>query len=187
MALLRGRVVLAALVLASAVRAGAQPDASPPGASPTEYEVKAAFLYNFARFVEWPPDALRAEPFVIAVLGRDPFGTVLDETVFGKTVAGRPIQVRRASRVDEVRDAQIVFVSASEGPNMPAILKALERPGVLTVGDVEGFAERGGAINFTMQARKVRFEINPVRAEQAHLKMSSQLLKLATLVASPRP
>ena len=95
--------------------------------------------------------------------------------------------MRRASRVDEVGDAQIVFVSASEAPNTPAILKALERPGLLTVGDVEGFAERGGAINFTLHSRRVRFEINPVRAEQAHLKMSSQLLKLATLVASPRP
>ena len=82
---------------------------------------------------------------MIAVLGHDPFGAVLDETVAGKTVAGRPIQVRRASRVDEVRDAQIVFVSASEGPTPAAILKALERPGLLTVGDVRGLRRaRGG-------------------------------------------
>jgi hypothetical protein len=180
MPLLIGRLLFA-LLLVSATRAGAQADVSP--AAPTEYEVKAAFLYNFARFVEWPPEAQRAEPFVIAVLGRDPFGAVLDETVSGKTVAGRPIQVKRASRVDDVRDAQIVFVCASENKDLPAILKALERPGVLTVGDVDGFAERGGAINFTVQSRRVRFEINPARAEQAHLKMSSQLLKLATLVA----
>jgi uncharacterized protein DUF4154 len=185
MALLTARSILAALLIVGALPAGAQSDA-PVAEAPTEYEVKAAFLYNFARFVEWPPETLRAEPFVIAVLGRDPFGTVLDETVSGKTVAGRPIQVRRASRVEEVRDAQIVFVSASEAPNTPAILKALERPGLLTVGEVEGFAERGGAINFTVQSRRVRFEINPVRAQQAQLKVSSQLLKLATLVASPR-
>jgi hypothetical protein len=180
MALLTGRL-LAVLLLVTAARAGAQAEFSPP--PPTEYEVKAAFLYNFARFVEWPPDRLRAEPFVIAVLGHDPFGPVLDETVSGKMVAGRPIQVKRASRVDEVRDAQIVFVSASENKDLPAILKALDKPGVLTVGDVDGFAERGGAINVTVQSRRVRFEINPTQAEQAHLKMSSQLLKLATLVA----
>ena len=186
MALLTARSLLAAFALAWAASAGAQSDASVPAASPTEYEVKAAFLYNFARFVEWPAEALRAEPFVITILGRDPFGSVLDETVSGKTVAGRPIQVRRATRVEEVHDAHIVFVSASEGANMSAILKALEKPGLLTVGEVDGFAERGGAINFTMHSRRVRFEINPVRAEQAHLKMSSHLLKLATLVASPR-
>jgi hypothetical protein len=177
--------LLAALVLATATLAGAQGEVVPSPA-PTEYEVKAAFLYNFARFVEWPAEAVRAEPFVITVLGRDPFGTVLDETVAGKTVAGRPIQVKRASRVDEVSDASIVFVSASENKDLPTILKALDRPGVLTVGDMDGFAQRGGAINFTVQSRRVRFEINPASAEQAHLKMSSQLLKLATLVP-PRP
>ena len=175
---------MATVLVASALRAGGQAEIAP--AAPTEYEVKAAFLYNFARFVEWPAEGARAEPFVIAVLGRDPFGAVLDETVSGKTVAGRPIQVKRASRVDEVRDAQIVFVSASENKDLPTILKALDRPGVLTVGDVDGFAQQGGAINFTMHSRRVRFEINPASAEQAHLKMSSQLLKLATLVA-PRP
>jgi hypothetical protein len=139
---LKARGVVAGLVLA-AVAARAQPDAPPAGSAPTEYEVKAAFLYNFARFVEWPPESFRdpQEPFVIAILGRDPFGPVLDGTVAGKQVAGRPIAVKRAGHVDEVRDAQIVFVCASERPNMAAILKGLDRPGVLTLGDTEGFAE----------------------------------------------
>jgi hypothetical protein len=188
MALLTARAAAAALVLgASLVRA--QPEPSPPGATPTEYEVKAAFLYNFARVVEWPAEAGQdpGAPFVVAILGRDPFGAVLDETVAGKTVGGRPIEVRRVLHVEEARDAQIVFVSPSERANLAAILKALERPGVLTVGDTEGFATQGGAINFTVQARRVRFEINPAAAEQARLKMSSQLLKLAVLVAGPRP
>jgi YfiR/HmsC-like len=177
------RAVVAALVLGAAV-ARAQPE--PP--SPTEYEVKAAFLYNFTRFVEWPSEALRdpGASFVIAIVGRDPFGAVLDETVAGKTAGGRPIEVRRVPRVEEAREAQIVFVSSSERSNIAAILKELERPGILTVGDTDGFAMKGGAINFTMQARKVRFEINPVVTEQAGLKVSSQLLKLATLVAGPR-
>ncbi len=187
MALLSARAVVATLALgATLVRA--QPEPTPTPASPSEYEVKAAFLYNFARFVEWPAEAGHdpAAPFVIAVLGHDPFGPILDETVAGKTVGGRPIEVRRVSRPDEAREAQIVFVSPSERPNVAAILKALERPGVLTVGDTDGFAVQGGAINFTVHARRVRFEINPAAAEQARLKMSSQLLKLATLVAGPR-
>jgi hypothetical protein len=187
MALLSARAVAAALALGTTLL-HAQPEPTPPASSPTEYEVKAAFLYNFARFVEWPADTGHdaGAPFVIAILGRDPFGAVLDETVAGKTVGGRPIEVHRVPRVDDARDAQIVFVSTSERPNIPAILKALDRPGVLTVGDTDGFALRGGAINFTVQARRVRFEINPAAAEQARLKMSSQLLKLATLVAGPR-
>jgi hypothetical protein len=187
MALLSARAVVGALLLGTTL-VRAQPEPAPPASTPTEYEVKAAFLYNFARFVEWPPETGHdpGAPFVIAILGRDPFGPVLDETVAGKTVAGRPIEVHRVPRVDEARDAQIVFVSPSERANMAAILKALERPGVLTVGDTDGFAVRGGAINFTVQARRVRFEINPAVAEQAGLKMSSQLLKLATLVTGPR-
>ena len=187
MALLSRRALAAALVLqATLVRAQTEP---PAPTSPTEFEVKAAFLYNFARFVEWPAETGHdaGTPFVIAILGRDPFGAVLDDTVAGKTVGGRPIEVRRIARADEARDAQIVFVSPSERPNTAAILKALERPGILTVGDTDGFASQGGAINFTVQARRVRFEINPTAAEQARLKMSSQLLKLATLVPGPRP
>lgn len=186
MALLSTRACAAALLLLAPALVRAQPETAP--ATPTEYEVKAAFLYNFARFVEWPPEGRHdpGAPFVIAIVGRDPFGSVLDETVAGKTVGGRPIEVHRVPRVDEARDAQIVFVSPSERANMAAILKSLERPGVLTVGDTDGFALHGGAINFTVQARRVRFEINPAAAEQAGLKVSSQLLKLATLVAGPR-
>jgi hypothetical protein len=187
MALLTARTVAASVLLGASL-VGAQPEPAPTPPSPSEYEVKAAFLYNFARFVEWPAAALHdpGAPFVIAILGRDPFGSILDETVAGKTVAGRPIEVHRVPRVDDCRNAQIVYVSPSEHLNTAAILKALERPGVLTVGDTDGFAQQGGAINFTVQARRVRFEINPSVAEQAGLKMSSQLLKLATLVAGPR-
>jgi YfiR/HmsC-like len=187
-ALLSGRPVVVAFAVGLATAAARAQSDAPVRTPPTEYEVKAAFLYNFARFVEWPPETFHdaQEPFVIAVLGRDPFGPALDDTVSGKTVLGRRIEVRRATRAEDIHEAQIVFVSASERAGMPAILKTLERPGLLTVGDVDGFAEHGGAINFIMQGHKVRFEINPTKAEQARLKMSSQLLKLATLVAGPR-
>jgi hypothetical protein len=187
MALWPARSVVAALVLGAAV-ARAQPEPSSPVPPPTEYEVKAAFLYNFTRFVQWPANARPdpGAPFVIAILGHDPFGVVLDETVAGKTVGGRPIEVRRVPGVEGARDAHIVFVCPSERTNMAAILKALGRPGLLTVGDTDGFAMRGGAINLTVQANRVRFEINVAVAEQAGLKVSSQLLKLATLVVGPR-
>ena len=156
MALLIARAAMAALVLSTTL-ARAQPEPTPPIPSPTEYEVKAAFLYNFARFVDAGGGPARSgSPFVIAILGRDPFGAILDETVAGKTVAGRPIEVRRVPRVDEARDAQIVFISPSERPNTDAILKALERPGVLTVGDTDGFAQRGGDPSPCMRARCVR-------------------------------
>lgn len=185
MALLRPRAVASSLLLLAAAAARAQSDAPAPGAlAPTEYEVKAAFLYNFARFVEWPAETFRdaGQPFVVAVLGRDPFGPVLDQTLSGKTVLGRRIEVKRGDRVEDVRGAHIVFVSASERARVPSILKSLKGQGVLTVGDMDGFAERGGTINFVLRGNKVRFEINPANAEESRLRMSSQLLKLATLV-----
>jgi hypothetical protein len=183
-AVLKPRRLAVALVLAATAAVRAQSDAPPP----TEYEVKAAFLYNFARFVEWPAEAFRDAhaPFVIAVLGRDPFGRALDQTVAGKSVLGRRIEVRRADRLDGVRGAHIVFVSASERGHLSTILRAMNAPGVLVVGETDGFAQRGGAINFVLHGNKVRFEINPARAEQSRLRISSQLLKLATLVAGER-
>jgi len=102
MALLSARALAAAALLLGTSLAHAQPEPTPTPPSPTEFEVKAAFLYNFARFVEWPAETGHdpGTPFVIAILGHDPFGAVLDETVAGKTVGGRPIEVRRVARAD---------------------------------------------------------------------------------------
>lgn len=149
----------------------------------TEYEVKAAFLYNFARFVEWPREALGPPeaPFVIAVLGTDPFGEVLDRTMAGKRVAGHPVEVRRLDDPERARHAHILFVSASERDRVSIIVKATGE-NTLTVGETGDFARSGGMICFRVEDRRVRFEINPGRAEQARLKLSSQLLKLATIV-----
>jgi uncharacterized protein DUF4154 len=186
------RPALALLCLRATVALGQSASPSPsapasPTDPPSEYRVKALYLYNLARFVEWPAEARReAEaPFVIVVLGRDPFGSVLDDTMAGKAIENRRIEVRRLGRVEDAGDAQIVFVSASERRDLPAILKALDRPGVLTVGEWDGFAEQGGMVTFLVQEGRVRFEINPRRAEEAGLKVSSQLLKLATIVPGP--
>jgi hypothetical protein len=151
---------------------------------PSEYQVKAAFIYNFAKFVEWPADRPipEDEPFVITVLGQDPFGGVLDESLRGKSVAGRQVKVRRVTRTEEVGHSEILFISDSEGEQLPRILKQFERDAVLTVGEMDGFAERGGVIRFKTEKDRVRLEINVGVAERARLRISSELLKLARIV-----
>ena len=153
-------------------------------AGPGEYEVKAAFLYNFARFVEWPRDPDSDGEFVVTVLGRDPFGSALDNTLRGKTVDQRQIVVRRISRSEDVGRSQIVFICDSEKERLPAILKSLEAAPVLTVGEMDEFAERGGVIRFKVEQDRIRLEINVAAAERSRLRISSQLLKLARIVDS---
>lgn len=146
---------------------------------PTEYEVKAAFLYNFGKFVKWPGDNALGPTFVIAVLGQDPFGDVLDRTFDGKTIQGRKAEVRRIRTLAGPSDIQILFVGSSEGPHLAQVLKAVEGSSVLTVADMEGFAERGGMIAFRLRGDVVNFDINLDQVERARLKMSSQLIRLA--------
>jgi len=154
-------------------------------AAPTEYQVKAAFLYSFAKFVQWPDDAFGKPegPFVVGVLGDDPFGAVLDQTLEGKTVLNRPVVIKRFGKVEDVQ-AQILFVGASERRDLARVLKVLRGRAILSAGETEGFAENGGIVGFKTQDRRVRFEINLARAEEARLRISSQLLKLATIVSS---
>ena len=186
--MVRLRLTAGLLAILLAVSPVAVPQPSPErAAAPTEYQVKAAFLYSFAKFVQWPADAFAdpRAPFVVGVLGDDPFGRILDETLAGKTVLERPIRVRRYGTAEEAALAQIVFVGASEEPERQRILKALRGRAVLSTGDGEGFAQSGGIVGFTTRDKHVRFEINLSRADEARLKISSQLLKLATIV-SPR-
>lgn len=147
---------------------------------PQEYKVKAAFLYNFTLFVEWPAEAFSGNdsPLNICILGKSPFGDVLG-SLKGKTVKTRKLVVRQINSVQEMRSCQVLFVSASEKMQLPNILAAAKNQNVLTVSDMDGFAEAGGIINFITLEDKVRFEINLKAAQQARLKISSQLLKLA--------
>jgi hypothetical protein len=171
-------VALSSLGLLPAAR---EPAETPP---PSEYEVKAAYLYHFAKFVTWPPDAAD-EPgsFVITLLGEDPFGAALDAVLRGKTIDGKQVLVRRAPRVADVGRSQILFVSASESGRLPAILDALEAaPGTLTVGDMDGFAARGGVIGFRLEGNRIRLDVSLAAAERARLRISSQLLRLARIV-----
>jgi hypothetical protein len=156
------------------------PAAAPHAAS--EYQVKAAFLLNFTKFVEWPPEVFAAtdSPFTICLMGKDPFARILDDMVAGEAVNGRRVAVRRMSESPSPRGCQVVFIGSQEKESA-RILGGLGR-GVLTVGEGEGFIRAGGIIAFVVQDRRVRFDIAQSAAEGAALKLSSQLLAVARSV-----
>jgi len=149
-----------------------------------EYQVKAAFIYNFAKFVEWPPHAFKsaADPIVVCVLGQNPFGNMLDAAVSGKAVEGRTFLVRQLSGEQSSAGCQILFVSSSERKHLHAILGEIKTGGVLTVGETDTFASEGGVINFKIEDGRVRFQVNVDAAEQARLRISAKLLSLAQIV-----
>lgn len=146
-----------------------------------EYQVKAAFLYNFAKFVDWPGEAFSdgSAPLVIGVIGNDPFGGALDSAINGKNIGGRRLTVRRLKWGQDLRSCHILFISSSERQRLPQIIQSLRGSSVLTVGDMGQFNQQGGMINFILEASKVRFEINSRGADQARLRISSKLLALA--------
>lgn len=148
-----------------------------------EYQVKAAYILNFARFVEWPPDALPASsPMTIGIVGDDPFGGALDEVLRGKSANGHPIHLLRLRRDTVPARCQIVFISASEEPHLPEILRLIGRDSVLTISDIDRFSLRGGVIEFSMVGNRVRFDINRSPAGMARLTISSKLLNVARTV-----
>jgi hypothetical protein len=164
-------------VLVATGLSGQQPKA-------TEYQVKAAYLYNFGRFVKWPAKSAAAkdESFTVCVLGPDPFGQTLDSTLAGEALDGKPVEVRRISRPQQSGDCRILFISSAEESHLKDILLALDQVGVLTVSDMADFTRRGGMIQFVSEAGKIRFEINLANAESAKLVLSSELLKVAAAV-----
>ena len=149
-----------------------------------EYQVKAAYLFNFLKFVEWPSDAFpdSLAPIVIGIVGDDPFGSALPEVVMGKTVQGRDLVIRRYHPGENVRGASTLFISASERKRLTPILASLHGSSVLTVADMDGFLDDGGMIQFQSENDRVRFAINVDAASRARLKMSSKLLSLASVV-----
>jgi hypothetical protein len=151
--------------------------------STPEYQVKAAFLYNFIKFVEWPGDGRAGAPstLCLGILGKDPFGDAL-EVVRGKTAKGRTIVVVHFRRVEEVKDCDVLFISDSEKGQLAQTLKYLQNFPVLTVADLEGFCQAGGIIGLIEARKKVSFEVNIAAARRAGLRISSQLLKLARAV-----
>lgn len=158
------------------------PYSFPQELQPTESQVEAAYLYNFGKFVIWPPARASSEIFQICILGKDPFGATLDSTVSGENIGGKKIQVQRLTTVQQARSCMILFVSPSEESQLPAILVAAKTFSLLTVSNMNHFAEHGGAIGMVRERERVRFEVNRTAAEEEHLQLSSELLKVAVRV-----
>lgn len=169
------------LVLAMLLQSGMAWSAT----STPEYQLKAVFLFNFTQFVEWPPQAFAEanSPLVIGVLGNDPFGSYLDETVRGETVNGRPLTVQRYNSAEEIKNCHVLFISRSEAARLPQILTGLKGKSILTVSDADSFNREGGIIRLATIANKIRLRIALETAKAANLTISSKLLRPADIVA----
>jgi|SRR5665213_116413 len=150
---------------------------------PSEYQLKAAFIYNFAKFIDWPSPASadQTPPFIIGVLGDNPFGNDFEQMIAGKKINDRPVSIRTFRTATEATNCQILFVSVSEKKRFPEIIQSLHTVPVLTVSETDGFIEAGGMVNFVEEAGKIRFQINDDAAKAARLKISSKLLSLAVV------
>ena len=174
-----GCVILLTLGGASRIVAGQ----APPG----EYEVKAAFVYNILKFVEWPSYIVTdADSIHICVAGDVPMSAPFDD-LDGQAVMGKKMTVRYLTTLADVRECHVLFIASSEEWRLSRIMNALKGASTLTVGDTEGFAQRGVVVNFYMEQKRVRFEINAEAARQAGLKISAKLLKLAGMVFGATP
>ncbi len=196
-----------AFIIVGLLVAGVAADAAQEIDEVTAAKVKAAYLYNFVRFVKWPGDAFENEqaPIVIGVVGRDPFGALLDRTVAGKKVGGRALVIRRITTprspgdwtqgdgpdpyeaiATELRGCHLLYISRSDEKGFPRILDLLKDAPVLTVSDISAFALDGGIVEFVLDAKKgtIGFHINHGVAKEAELHISSKVLKLADIVES---
>ncbi|MBL7699582.1 MAG: YfiR family protein [Chitinophagaceae bacterium] len=153
----------------------------------TEYQVKAAFILNFSKFVEWPGDAFarQSDIFILGVLGKDPFGDYLDEIVEGEKIEGKKLIIQRYNSVDDIHDCQILFINVPEETG--AVIKRLKGRSILTVSDDADFSRAGGIIQFYKQDDAIRLQINPDAAKEANLTLSSKLLRIAKIDESDIP
>lgn len=148
---------------------------------PEEFQVKAAYLYNFGKFISWP-GSKSGTSFPICVLGRDPFGSALDTTIAGDSIDDKKLVVKRISSTHEADDCRILFVSSSEATALKEILLSVQKLPVATVSDIPGFVNQGGMIEFVLRENRVKFKVNLAAARQSGLALSSQLLKVAVEV-----
>jgi hypothetical protein len=171
---------LLALVAVAALACAALPART--AEAPGEYEVKAALLLNFMKFVEWPPDSLDSfeSPIVLGVLGSDPFGPALERAMNGRTAGGHPIAIRRWKRLRDLGSCHVLFVAMTDEDEIQRTLRAVGDRPVLTVGETPSFVSLGGTIGF--HDSRIRFEISPGNAERSHLRISSRLLALSNVV-----
>ena len=181
MALLRPRAWRPWLWLALTLLAGGCVAAL---AAPSEYQVKAVFLFNFAQFVDWPAQAFPGPdaPFVIGILGEDPFGPQLDQVVRGEMVNQRPLVIERYHNVAEIRDCNILFIGSTENGHLDEILAALKGRSILTVGDADPRGQRGLMIRLVNENNRIRLRIDVAAAKAGNLTISSKLLRPAEIV-----
>ena len=153
-----------------------------------EYDLKAAFLFHFAQFVQWPPEALpdKNTPLTIGILGEDPFGKSLDEIVANESVGGHKLLVRRFQRVSQADSCHILFISSSEKSRLDQVLSVVNRRSILTVGETKDFAQRSGMIGFVVAEKRLRLAINLAAANAARLTISSKLLRQSEIVGPVR-
>lgn len=154
-----------------------------------EYPVKLAFVYNFTKFVEWPPGSYSGagSPLTICIVGDDPFSPELEGELQTREVRGHPVKIEKLRPDDELKACQIVFVPLTAETHATRIVMRLKRSSTLTIGETEGFAMLGGIINLTIDGNKLHFEVNPIAADRAGLKISSKLLSLAKIVKEQNP
>jgi uncharacterized protein DUF4154 len=150
----------------------------------SEYAVKAAFLFHFAQFVEWPPEAFKnaTAPLLYCTVGENPFNGELENALSGKSIGGHPVRVQHVKQAQELQSCQILFIGIAEKKHLAATLESVKSSPVLTVGDSEHFAQQGGIIGFCQEENKIRFEINLGAAASARLRISAKLLSLAKTV-----
>jgi hypothetical protein len=153
-----------------------------------EYQLKAVFLYRFTQFIDWPPAAFPTPqaPITIGILGPDPFGSFLETSIRDERVHNRPLSVQRYQSVQDATNCHVLFISASEANRLPKVLAALKGRSILTVGETEDFASRGGMIQFITERNRIRFRINLQASRAAALQISSKLLELAEIVSTTR-
>jgi hypothetical protein len=152
-----------------------------------EYQIKAVFLYHFAQFIDWAEQPAKPDaPFAICILGDDPFGGFLHDTVSNERIGNRPFAVRRVQSATDANGCSIVFVSKSEQKRLDPILDTLREHAVLTVSDADNFARRGGIVQFVTENKRIKLNINLDAAREAQLTISSKLLRPATIVSSER-
>ena len=167
------------LLLSGGVRAAAAQD---PAA--LEYRVKAAYLLNFTRYIQWPPDQFASPeaPLTICVLGSDPFGGMLDSTLAGRVSQGRVVAARRIRSPSEATGCALLFITRSEWHRDPDVLRQVPEPGVVTVGESEEFARQGGVLAFVIQNETVRFAVNLAAQNRAQVRISSRMVSLASAI-----
>jgi hypothetical protein len=181
---------LGILIVALSISLSGAPEAfaqASDASDSSEYLIKAGFIYNFAKFVDWPSAAFAQpdSPIVIGILGTDPFGNLIDRIVENKKIGARGLVVKRlkwGADLKDLKECKILFVGASEKAHLDELLQIVKTLPILTVGEAPGFAERGGVIRFVLEDNRVRFEINVEAAHQADLTISSRLLTLARII-----